>query len=189
MVALFERLPKKKVLPVSLEPPKTSNNLRNLMRRVETRQWQKSMLEQIEGEILFLYAEMREYHHYMNCEECLVELHIGVERYGCRQGPWFLNYQMEEAITESEELGENIYPDCPKAADYEIGCYRDSSQDTTRFIKDRLAWGIKFTNERFEAAFKLVPILENWPVNEGVPVVSYISGMIESFCENPRFWV
>jgi len=187
MIALFERLPKKKVLPVSLEPPKTSNNLRNLMSRVETRQWQKSMLEKIEGEILSLYAEICEYYHYMNCKECLVELHIGVERYLGTRGPWFLNYQMDDQCEEIDDP--DPYPGCPKAEDYKIGCYGNSSQDTKRFIKDRLAWGIKFTNERFEVAFKLVPILENWPISKGIPEVSWIAGMIESFCENPRFWV
>jgi len=180
MQALLERIKKPAKLPGTYEPPEMSNNLRNLMSQVETRQWQKLMLEQIEGEILALYAEMREYYHYMTCEECLFELQLSVERYLGTRGPWCLNYQFEEWISE--------YPDCPKAKDYKIGCYGNSSQDTIRFIKDRLAWTIKFTDKRFEAAFKLIPILENWPSSRGIPPVSWIAGMIDELAGTPTLF-
>ena len=187
MQALLERISTKPaVLPATYEPPKTSNSLKSLWSQVETRQWQKSMLEQIEGEILALYAEMREYYHYLNCEECLIELQLSVERYLGTRGPWCINYQIEECIPE-------FYPDCPKAEDYEIGYYSysgedTSSEDTIRFIKDRLTWAIKFTDKRFEAAFKLVPILENWSVSRGIPEVSWIDGMIDELAGNPTLF-
>jgi len=187
MQALLGRISTKPtVLPATYEPPKTSNSLKSLWSQVETRQWQKSMLEQIEGEILDLYAEMREYYHYINCEECLIELQLSVERYLGTRGPWCINYQIEECIPE-------FYPDCPKAEDYEIGYYSysgedTSSEDTIRFIKDRLTWAIKFTDKRFEAAFKLVPILENWSVSRGIPEVSWIDGMIDELAGNPTLF-
>jgi len=155
------------------------------------------MLEQIEGEILALYAEMREYDHYINCEECLIELQLSVERYLGTRGPWFLNLQNEQFLFDGEEeFGEEWvcpYPDLPKARDYKIGYYSysgedTSSEDTIRFIKDRLTWAIKFTDKRFEAAFKLVPILEKWSVSRGIPEVSWIDGMIDDLAGNPSFF-
>jgi len=152
------------------------------------------MLEQIGGQILALYSEMFEYYHYMNCEECLIELQLSVERYGGTRGPWCINYQMEESRHEFEEMGDpDPYPGCPKAEDYKIGYYSfsgedTSSEDTIRFIKDRLAWAIKFTDKRFEAAFVLIPILENWPASRGIPEVAWLSGMIDDLCEQPHFY-
>ena len=180
MQALLERISPKPTLPATYEPPETSNALRYLWRQVETGQWQKFMLQQIEGEILALYGEMREYYHYKNCKECLIELQLSVERYLGTRGPWCINYQMEEFIEE--------YPDCPKAEDYEIGWYGHSSKDTIRFIKDRLSWAIKFTDKRFEAAFKLIPVLETWDVRKGIPEVSWIAGMIDELAGNPTLF-
>ncbi len=138
------------------------------------------MLEQLEFEIRELDAEIHEYEHYMNCEVCLVELQLNVERYLGTRGPWFLDYQFEEVVSE--------FPDCPKAEDYKIGSYRDSSSDTIRFIKDRLAWAIKFTEKRFKAACRLIHILENWPTSRGIPEVSWLTGMIDELAETPSFF-
>ncbi len=191
MQALLERIsPKPAELPATYEPTEPSGALMGLWSQVETQEWRKSMLEQIDGEILALYNELREYNHYINCEQrCLIELQLGVERYGGTRGPWFLNYQMEEYRYQFEEMGDpDPYPGCPKAEDYEIGCYAHSSKDTIRFIKDRLAWAIKFTDERFEAAFKLIPILENWIPSRGIPEVAWLSGMIDELAGNPSLF-
>lgn len=148
------------------------------------------MLEQIEGEILALYAEMREYYHYINCKKCLFELQLSVERYLGTRGPWCINYQMEQYRHQFEEMGDpDPYPGCPKAKDYDIGYYGHSSKDTVRFIKDRLAWAIKFTDKRFKAAFELVPILENWTPIKGIPEISWLSGMIDEFAGNPSLFL
>ena len=168
MQALFERI-KKPTLPATYEPPKTSDNLRNLMSRVETRQWQNFMLQQLEFEIMELDAEITEYQYYIKDRTCLLELQLGVERYLGTRGPWFLNLEYEHL---EEDFGEEWvcpYPDLPKVKDYKIGWYGNSSPDTIRFIKDRLAWAIKFTEKRFKAACKLVTILENWPSSRGTP--------------------
>ena len=138
------------------------------------------MLEQLEFEIMALDAEITEYQYYKENKTCLLELQLGVERYLGTRGPWFLNYQFEEWVPE--------YPDCPKAEDYKIGCYRNSSPDTIRFIKDRLTWAIKFTEKRFKAACKLVPVLENWPASKGIPEVSWIAGMIDELAGNPTLF-
>ena len=189
MQALLERISKPTVLPATYEPPETSNALRSLWSQIETLQWQKSMLEQIEGEIWSLDAEIGDYEHYKNCKECLIELQLSVERYGGTRGPYFLNYQMEEQRYLFEEAGDpDPYPGCPKAEDYEIGYYGHSSKDTVRFIKDRLAWAIKFTEKRFKAACKLVSILENWSATRGIPEVSWIAGMIDELAGNPSLF-
>lgn len=188
MQALLEQI-KPTILPATYEPPETSNALRSLLGQVETRQWQKFMLEQLEFEIMALDAEITEYQYYKKDKTCLLELQLGVERYGGTRGPWCLNYQMEEYRYLAAEAGDpDPYPDCPKAADYKIGCYRNSSQDTIRFIKDRLAWAIKFTEKRFKAACKLVKVLETWDVRRGIPEVSWIAGMIDELAGNPTFF-
>jgi len=176
MQMLLERI-SKPTLPATYEPPETSDALRNLWSLVETRQWQKDMLEQLEFKIMELDAEINQYEHYINCEICLADLQLSVERYLGTRGPWFLDYQFEECVSE--------FPDCPKAEDYKIGSYSNSSSDTVRFIKDRLAWAIKFTEKRFKAACKLVPILENWPPSRGIPEVSWLTGMIDELAGNP----
>jgi len=150
------------------------------------------MLEQLEFEIMELDAEITEYQYYKENKICLLELQLGVERYLGTRGPWFLNLQNEQFLFDGEEeFGEEWvcpYPNLPKAKDYKIGCYRNSSPDTIRFIKDRLAWAIKFTEKRFKAACKLVPVLENWPASKGIPEVSWIAGMIDELAGNPTLF-
>lgn len=182
MQALLEQLsPKPAVLPATYEPTEPSSAFMGLWIQVETQEWRTSMLEQIGYEILALYNQLLEYHHDINCEECLFGLQLSVERYLGTRGPWFLNYQMEEWLPDN-------FPDCPKVEDYEIGWYGHSSKDTVRFIKDRLAWGIKYTDKRFEAAFELIPILENWHASRGIPEVAWLSGMIDELCGHPHMY-
>ncbi len=196
MQALLERItPKPAILPETYEPQEPSSALMGLWSQVETQEWRESMLEQIEGEILALYAEIREYDHYNNCKQCLTELQMSVERYLGTRGPWFLNYQMEQSRHEFEEMGDpDPYPGCPKEKDYKIGYYSfsgkvTSSEDTVRFIKDRLAWGIKYTDKRFKAAFKLIPVLETWHASRGIPEVAWLSGMIDELAGNPTIFL
>lgn len=181
MQALLEQISTKPVLlPATYEPPKTSDALRSLWSQVETREWQKFMLQQLEFEIMELDAEITEYHYYKKNNSSLIELQLSVECYLGTRGPWCINLQDEDYLTE-------FYPDCPKAEDYEIGWYAHSSKDTIRFIKDRLAWAIKFTEKRFKAACKLVKVLETWDVHKGIPEVSWIAGMIDELAGNPHF--
>ncbi|GAI18989.1 unnamed protein product, partial [marine sediment metagenome] len=71
MQALLERISTKSdVLPATYEPTEPSSAFMGLWSQVETQEWRTSMLEQIEGEILALYAEIREYDHYNNCKQC-----------------------------------------------------------------------------------------------------------------------
>ncbi len=191
MQALLERISTKPAeLPATYEPTEPSGALMGLWDQVETQEWREPMLEQFEGEILVLYNQLLEYYHDINCEECLFGLQLSVERYLGTRGPWCLNYQMEEYRYQFEEMGDpDPYPGCPKAEDYEIGCYGHSSKDTIRFIKDRLAWAIEFTDKRFKAAFKLIPILENWIPSRGIPEVAWLSGMIDELADNPTIFL
>ena len=177
MQSLLERISKPTLLPATYEPPKTSNALRNLWSQIETRHWKKFMLQQLEFEIWALDAEITEYQHYIKDKTCLLEMQLSVERYLGTRGPFFLNLEDEDYLPD-------FYPDCPKAEDYKIGCYRNSSPDTIKFIKDRLAWAIKFTDKRFKAACKLVPVIETWDVRKGIPEVSWIAGMIDELAGN-----
>ena len=159
--------------PATEDPPEPSRDLRSLWGRLETRRWIKKSLQELDFAIEELGAELGFNEHLKNCETCRMELCLSVERYMGSRGPWWINLQNGDYLPEQ-------FLDCPKLEDYEIGYYgKDNQPGTHKFIKDRMTWATKITKKQFKAACKLVKILENWPVTEGIPEISWVQGMID----------
>lgn len=77
-----------------------------------------------------LELELKQIDHLRNCERCMVEAVLGIERYMGSRLPWYLN------LINGVDLD-----GCPQPEDYEIGWYgNDNLPGTTLFIKDRLKW-------------------------------------------------
>ena len=177
MQILFQRMQRFK--PATEEPPKPSAALRSLWSRLETRWWKEAALLDLEFLIRDLDAELGLIEHVKTCEMCQAELCLSVERYMGSRGPWWIDLRNGDYLPE-------YYPGCPKVEDYRIGSYwTGSSDDTLRFIKDRLAWAEKITEKEFAAACKLEPILEDWPVSRGIPEISWVRGMVDEVAGIP----
>jgi hypothetical protein len=166
-----------RILPPTDEPPKLSKEAAFLLGKINTKRWIKQSLLQLDEEIMNLDAELHFLEHIPGCEFCKVEFHMSVERY-LGTIMWWTNLEDEPFLQE-------IYPDIPKAKDYDIGCYADSSEDTYRFIEDRRKWVHKLVLKQFKAACKLVHILEDWNVSDGIPENSWIKGMIAEVGDIP----
>ena len=151
----------------------------SLWGRMQTRRWIKQSLQELDFVIEELDAELGFNEHVETCGMCQAELHLSVERYLGSRGPWWIDLRNGDYLPEQ-------YPDCPKVEDYVIGSYwTGSSDDTMRFIKDRMAWANKIIEKQFKAACRLVKILENWPVTRGIPENSWVQGMIDEVAGIP----
>ena len=164
----------KRFKPATEQPPEPSVDFKSLWGRIETRHWIKESLQELEFLIYELDAELGFNEHVKTCERCQIELQLSVERYLGSRGPWWINLQNGDCLSE-------YYPGCPKVENYQIG----RSDETLRFIKDRLDWSSKITEKQFKAACRLVKILENWPVTKGIPEVSWVQGMVDELAGLP----
>ena len=171
-----------KFKPATDIPPEPSAELKSLWSRLETRRWIKNSLTELEFLIQNLDDQLGFIEHIKTCERCQMEMCLSVERYMGSRGPWWIDLRNGDYLPE-------YYPGCPKVEDYRIGSYwTGTSDDTLRFIKDRLAWAEKITAKEFSAACKLVKILENWPVTQGIPETSWVQGMVDEIAgELPIF--
>lgn len=84
------------------------------------------------------------------------------------RGPWYLNLENEIGFPEIYEE-EDIYKTCPRPQNYKIGYYGDSSQDTIRFIMDRMAWAEKIIKADVEILVDYYLELENWNLEDPAP--------------------
>lgn len=89
-----------------------------------------------------LEAELQQADHLSQCNECLFEAMIAIERYGGRCMPWYLD--LVNDISENSE-------DCPRPENYEIGYYgKDLQPGTRKFIQDRIIWARKVLVEELQ---------------------------------------
>ncbi len=187
MLTLLKKIKKKpRFSPATDEPPPESPALQTLVGTIKTREWLEYTLEELEFVVMELDAEIYESEHVLECERCLLELQLSVERYLGTRGPWWVDISNEIGLDDDDwedeewlEEWERTFPDMPKVKDYNTGWYGHESEDTIRFIKDRCKWASIQTEKRFKAACQLIKQLENYDVKQGIPEVSWIEGMIK----------
>ena len=99
--------------------------------------------EKLKEDVDNLKLELERIHHVLTCETCMVEAVLSIERYLGRNLPWYL-----DLVNGWELPGDPVAPSPNK---YEIGCYGNSNFDeTSRFIKDRLAWAQNFIEDTLQ---------------------------------------
>jgi len=158
---LLERIRQPRILYHRIHPEKpkrkrlrTSKNLLNLLDRIETRRWVEATKPELEARIDALNKELKVMKHMENCGRCLMELQLDVERYNGTRCFWWLDLNNDPSES---------YEDCPKPENYKIGSYwTGSSDDTMRFIKDRIAWARIYTLKEIRATGKARSLLEHW---------------------------
>lgn len=101
--------------------------------------------------------ELIDLEHFENCEICLAELQICLERYPGRE-PWFLFDEEENPYIWFGEMEISLNDGgIPRIGDYKIGCYGNPQEDTKRFIMDRIRWAKKYMrkSQRFKGLEKM----------------------------------
>ena len=89
---------------------------------------------------------------------CMAEVRLGIERYGGSRLPWFLDIINKEYYQEDPRL-----QGMPQVCDYQIGSYwTGDSDDTVRFIKDRMAWAEEHLRWELKAAKDYYHLVEDW---------------------------
>lgn len=110
-----------------------------------------------------------------------MELQLAIERYGGRNLPWYLDLTNEYWDDEDEDWSEEnglpeYYKDCPRVKNYEIGSYwSGASEDTIRFIKDRLKWAEKIVEKEVNVIRRYLRALRKWDLQSPLPPDSYIN--------------
>ena len=165
---LLQRIQKPEPKPI-MEPVPTSPELSKLLNRVNNQKWKEAELLATLSILQTLQADIQLIDHVRTCKLCQAELQISVERYWGTRGPWWINLEGEIGFPEIYEE-EGIYKTCPKPQNYEIGCYSHSSEDTMRFIMDRMAWAEKIIKADAEILVDYYGALEEWDLETQVPV-------------------
>jgi len=104
-----------------------------------------------------------------------MEVQLEIERYMGRSCPWYLNIQDEVDDDEVWESLPEYYRDCPRMEKYKIGSYwTGASDDTIRFIKDRLEWAETIYEEEVRVVRRFLRALKKWDLESVLPPDSYI---------------
>lgn len=93
-----------------------------------------------------LEFELQRIDHVRNCERCMTEAVLGIERYMGSRLPWYLDLVNDVSNVDSSfnDFSETGNGDCPRPEDFDIGWYgNDCRPGTTEFIKARLEWAEK----------------------------------------------
>jgi hypothetical protein len=159
-----------------------------LVQRLENRSYKEEMLENTKQTIKGLRSDIRFIGHVLNCNECIMEASIDVERYWGGHGgmAWLdLNNNLEDLVEynryDAFEDFENpvdeeilrLWKEIPRVAAYRIGSYwSGTSPDTIRFIKDRLMWAEKLVRIELKKAKRYLRQLKMWNLN-GPPPPEY----------------
>jgi len=163
------------VEPQPAEPAEPSENLLLLMRRVENRRWLQEELAKTEERLKETKEELKFIRHALKCRQCQMEIQLDIERYGGRMCPWYLNIQDEYwDLIDEDEMPEYL-KDCPRPYNYKIGSYwTGTSDDTIRFIKDRLHWAEKIMKREVKTIRKYLRALKKWDLESPLPPDSII---------------
>ena len=155
---------------------------RALLGRMDTRKWVESEIVDFRFRIKELAGEIKFIRHARNCERCLVELQLDVERYMGSRLLWYLNLQNEEYMFEDPR-----FSDRPKLENYRIGSYwTGCSDDTVRFIKDRMNWAEKITIKQLVAAVQYLKLLMSWNFDWEPIFLGCYDGKGAESIQNPR---
>lgn len=165
---LLERIQKPENMK-AVEPVAVSAELSALLNRTGNRKWQEAELVRTLYLLQELQQEIEFIKHVRKCERCQVELQLSVERYMGTRGPWWINLQNEIGFPEIYEE-EGIYKTCPRSQNYKIGSYMRCSDDTIRFIMDRMAWAEKIIKADAETLVDYYIAFENWDLESPAPM-------------------
>jgi hypothetical protein len=159
---------------------------RLIINRVENRHYKEEMLAQTLEAIKGIKHDLRLYSHILSCGECQLEASIDVERYGGgHSGVACLDLinNFEEIFTDDDftDFGNpvskefiELWRQIPKVQDYSIGSYwTGTSEDTIRFIKDRLTWATKLLLMELKAVRRYYRLLLAWNLNGDPPEPFY----------------
>lgn len=112
--------------------------------------------QMLEGRLKELRANIEEVDHILGgCEICLFNLVIDVERSGGTRTIWCVYIDDEIHYLRNWEPFEDA--EAPRPEDYDLGSYGNSTEDTERFVNDRLKWArrqLKRDLELTEADFE-----------------------------------
>lgn len=174
LLQLLQRIEREPLIqPPTDEPPKLTVGLQTLFGQMATRQWKQSTETELRGFIEQTKREMYFVEHVPNCEQCLLEVQLGIERYNGTRLPWFLNISTEIGFGPDVEFDDEFEPHLkgmPRVWDYKIGSYwSGSSDDTIRFIKDRLAWAEKKLTNDLDCAVTALVTLERFKLTFHTP--------------------
>jgi len=176
---LLEKINSKPKLENLENSPEPSAELLNLMTRVENRQWLAEEIPATKERLKEQLNDLKFIVHALKCDQCLTEFQLDVERYlGSHSGMWYLDLTNEVEFDDDEEFWENVpeyYKSMPQAKDYHIGNYWSGmSDDTIRFIKDRLTWAQKTMRQDVRVIRKYLRALKNWDLKTDLPPDSYL---------------
>jgi len=164
MQILFQQM--QLVKPATEEPPQTSNELKSLWNKIETRRW----LVESELELIELLREQEDELNFIEFalkqkgEWILGELCLDVERYGgSHSGIWFLD------MLNDPDYFMELHPDAPDYRKYRFGSYwtRDEGQ-AIPFIKDRMKWAQGIVKRQLPLIDELITLVQNWDFNSDV---------------------
>lgn len=168
---LLERItPKPKPIP---EPKPPSEQQLKLLQRVQNRRWLETEIPLTEENLEGAKAYLRWIKRVPSDSMEMSIIQLGIERYMGSRCPWFLD--ISQGIDFDDEFWEErppYYQDCPRATSYELGYYGHSSEDTLRFIKDRLAWAKHVYKQEVKIIRKYLRALKNWDLESELPVDS-----------------
>ena len=146
-----------------------SADLSALLNRTYNRKWREIELVRTLHNLQALQQEIEFIEHVRKCRRCQAELQLSIERYWGSRGPWYLNLQNEIGFPEIYEE-EGIYKTCPKPQNYKIGSYMRCSDDTIRFIMDRIAWAEKIIKADAETLVDYYIAFEDWDLESQAPI-------------------
>jgi len=158
------------------QPTEPSDNLLLLMRRVENRRWQQEEIARTEERLKEAQEEVKFIRHALKCHQCQVEIQLDIERYGGRMCPWYLSIEYWDLLDLDEDEMPEYLKGCPRPRDYKIGSYwTGSSEDTIRFIKDRLRWAEKIMKKEVKAIRNYLRALKKWDLESPLPPDTYFT--------------
>lgn len=171
--------PDSSILKPSEKVPEPSRYLLKLVNRVENRRWLAEEIVATKQRLKEIRNELRFTKHAPQCWQCLMEMQLDIERYGgSHSGLWFLDLSNEMCFDDDDELWETLpeyYRECPRIKNYKFGSYwTGSSDDTIRFIKDRLMWAQKVLDTEVKVVRKYINALKKWDLESPLPPDSYI---------------
>lgn len=155
------------------EPPEPSRDQMSLIARINNRRWLTHEIPLTEENLEEARNNLKWIKHALNDPESLLLIQLGVERYMGSRCPWYLD--ISQGVDFDDEIWESLpsyFEGCPRATKYRIGSYGRSSDDTIRFIKDRLNWAQKLYKQEVRVIRKYLRALKKWDLESDLPLDS-----------------
>ena len=163
-------------------PKEPSRDLLRLVTRTQNRRWLENELEVTETRFQEDLTEVKWIKYVLHdpaAEMQLRMIQMDIERYMGRRSPWYLNVEDEGSLTDEDWEGlPEYFGDCPRVQNYKIGWYDwnsptgGTSEDTIRFIMDRLAWAYKNLRKELRIVANYLRALKKWDLESELPLPS-----------------